>query len=91
MAGYFAGRSDDSTLLSDGFFGNSMLLPNKDLDAAYQKFDVSGSYRIHPRLRWYITVENAFDDRFEAVAGFPALPRAVRTGVTVVVGGDRTR
>ena len=61
LAGYFFGKQDDSTFLSDAFFGNSMLLPNKDLDAGYQKIDLSGSYRIHPRLRWYITVENAFD------------------------------
>ena len=87
LAGYFFGTQDDSTFLSDPSFGNSMLLPNKDLDAAYQKFDISGSYRIHPRLRWYLTLENAFDERFEAAAGFPALPRAVRTGLTVTVGG----
>jgi iron complex outermembrane receptor protein/vitamin B12 transporter len=88
LAGYFFGKQDDSTFLSDANFGNSMLLPNKDLDAAYQKFDVSGSYRIHPRLRWYLTLENAFDQKFEAAAGFPALPRAARTGITVTVGGD---
>jgi vitamin B12 transporter len=88
LAGYFFGKQDDSTFLSDENFGNSMLLPNTDLDAAYQKFDISGSYAIHPRLRWYITLENAFDQTFEAAAGFPALPRAVRTGVTVSVGGD---
>jgi vitamin B12 transporter len=88
VAGYFFGKSDDTTGLTDGFFGNSMLLPNKDLDPAYQKFDVSGSYRIHPRVRWYLALENAFDQRFEPVAGFPALPRSVRTGVTVTLGGD---
>ena len=87
LAGYFFGKQDDSTFLSDPNFGNSMLLPNKDLDAAYQKFDISGSYKIHPRLRWYLTLENAFDQTFEAAAGFPALPRGVRTGLTVTVGG----
>ena len=87
VAGYFVGKRDDSTLLSDPFFGSSMLLPNHDMDAAYQKFDVSGSYQIHPRLRWYVTAENAFNATFEAAAGFPALPRAVRTGITVRIGG----
>jgi vitamin B12 transporter len=89
VAGYFYGKQDDTTGLIDAFFGNSLLLPNKGLDPAYQKFDVSGSYRIHPRLRWYVTLENALDQEFEAVAGFPALPRSVRTGVTVALGGDR--
>jgi iron complex outermembrane receptor protein/vitamin B12 transporter len=91
LAGYFFGKQDDSTFLSDAAFGNSMLLPNKDLDAAYQKFDVSGSYKIHPRVRWYIALENAFDQKFEAVAGFPALPRAVRTGLRITLGGGRWR
>jgi len=87
LAGYFVGRRDDSTLLSDQFFGYSMLLPNQDMDPAYQKFDVSGSYQIHSRLRWYVTAENVFNATFEAAAGFPALGRAVRTGATVRVGG----
>jgi vitamin B12 transporter len=89
LAGYFSGKQDDSTFLSDGFFGNSLLLPNKDLDAAYQKFDLTAAYRIHPRLRWYLSIENVGDQRYEAAAGFPALPRTFRTGVTVNVGGDR--
>ena len=90
VAGYFFGRADDSTLLSDPFFGNSLLLPNTNLDPAYQKADLSGSYQVHPRIRWYLTLENAFDQKFESVAGFPALPRAVRTGLQVTLGGDRT-
>ena len=91
VAGYFFGKQDDSTFLTDPDFGTTMLLPNKDLDAAYQKFDISASYRILPRLRWYLTIENAFDEKFEAAAGYPALPRAARSGITVVVGGDPGR
>jgi iron complex outermembrane receptor protein/vitamin B12 transporter len=87
LAGYFVGKRDDSTLLSDQFFGYSMLLPNQDMAPAYQKFDVSCSYQIHSRLRWYVTSENVFNATFEAAAGFPALGRAVRTGATVRVGG----
>jgi vitamin B12 transporter len=83
IAGYFVGKRDDSTFLSDQFFGFSMLLPNQDMDPAYQKFDLSGSYQIHPRLGAYVTIENAFDASFEAAAGFAALPRTVRIGVRV--------
>ncbi|MEP7310863.1 MAG: TonB-dependent receptor [Acidobacteriota bacterium] len=86
----FVGRADDSTLLSDGFFGNSLLLPNKDLDAAYQKVDLSAAYRFHPMLRWYLSVENVLNQKYQAASGFPALPAAVRTGVTILVGGNRT-
>ena len=89
LAGYFVGETDDSTFLSDAFFGTSMLLPNQNLDAAYQKFDLSGSYVIVPRVRWYLTMENVFDERYQAAAGFPTLPRAVRTGLSIRLGGDR--
>ena len=65
-----------------------MLLPNQDLDPAFQKFDVSGSYQIHPRVRGYLTIDNVFNETFAQVAGFPALPRAARVGVTVRVGGN---
>jgi iron complex outermembrane receptor protein/vitamin B12 transporter len=90
LAGYFSGKADDSTFLSDGFFGNSLLLPNHDLDAAYQKIDLSAAYQIHPRLRWSISVENLFDQAYEATFGFPALPRSLRTGLTLTLGGDRS-
>jgi iron complex outermembrane receptor protein/vitamin B12 transporter len=87
IAGYFVGKQDDSTFLSDQFFGYSLLLPNQDMDPAYQKIDVSGSYLIHPRLRWYVIVENAFNVTFEAAGGYPALGRSLRTGLTVRAGG----
>jgi len=88
LAGYFSGKQDDSTFLSDGFFGNTLLLPNHNLDAAYQKIDLSGSFRIHPRLKWYASIENLGGEQYEAAAGFPALPRTLRTGVTVILGGE---
>jgi outer membrane receptor protein involved in Fe transport len=44
---------------------------------------------VHPRVRWYLTIENAFDERYQAAAGFPALPRTARTGVAVRLGGDK--
>ena len=49
LSGYFAGKSNDSTFLSDASFGNSLLLPNEDLNAGYAKMDVSGSYAFHRR------------------------------------------
>jgi iron complex outermembrane receptor protein/vitamin B12 transporter len=89
LMGYFAGKSDDSTFMvgSDINFGNTMLLPNHDVNFGYQKIDVSASYRIHPRLKWYATIENLLDQAYQPTFGFPALPLNVRTGVTVTVGG----
>jgi iron complex outermembrane receptor protein/vitamin B12 transporter len=88
LSGYFAGKRDDSTFLSDGFFGNSLLLPNKDLDPAYQKIDVSVSYRLHPRLRVYTTIDNIFNEDYAAAFGFPSLPATIRVGASVGLGGD---
>ena len=57
VAGYFSGKQDDSTLLSDGFFGSSLLLPNKDMDKGYAKIDLSGLYLcVLPRLKWYASI-----------------------------------
>jgi iron complex outermembrane receptor protein/vitamin B12 transporter len=89
LAGYFAGARDDSTFLSDQFFGNTLLLPNRDLDPAYQKIDLSGGYYVHPRLRLYTSIENLFDQKFDAAFGFPALPFTIRAGAAVTLGGDK--
>ena len=91
LTGYFVGKSDDSTFLSDAFFGPSLLLPNQDLTAGYQKVDLSGSYRVHRRLRWYASIENLLDQDYTAAAGFPALPLTFRSGLSVTLGGDAPR
>jgi len=49
----FVGRRDGSTFLADGFFGNSMLLPNRNLQAAYQLLDLSGRYAINRHVSAY--------------------------------------
>jgi iron complex outermembrane receptor protein/vitamin B12 transporter len=85
LSGYFAGKSNDSTFLSDANFGNSLLLPNEDLDGGYAKMDLSGSYAFHRSLKWYLTLENFLNQRYQQAFGFPALPITVRTGVTVTV------
>ena len=89
LSAYFAGKRDDSTFLTDDFLGNSLLLPNQDLDPAYQKLDLSVSYRVHPQAKVYTSIENLFDKEYEAAFGFPSLPFSIRAGVTVTFGGDR--
>ena len=87
-AGYFSGKRDDSTFLNDRFFGNSLLLPNRDLDAAYQKVDLSASYRVHSRISIYTSIENILNRDYDATFGYPALPRAARAGARITLGGD---
>jgi vitamin B12 transporter len=88
VAAYLVGRQDASTFLYDAAFGNSLLLPNHNLAPGYQNVDASGAYLLHPRLRLYVSAENVLDQRYEAALGFPALPLAVRAGLSVTLGGD---
>jgi iron complex outermembrane receptor protein/vitamin B12 transporter len=89
LSGYFAGKADDSTFLGGGDvnFGNSLLLPNQDLNPGYQKLDVSGSYLFNRTVKWFATVENLLNEHYEAAFGFPGLPINARTGVTITLGG----
>ena len=87
LSAYLTGRRDGSTFLSDGFFGYSLLLPNKDLEAGFQKVDLAVGYRPHRRLKVFASVENLLDKDYQASYGFPALPLAARAGVTLNVGG----
>jgi vitamin B12 transporter len=89
MSGYFAGKSNDSTLLggSDINFGNSLLLPNENLNPGYQKIDLSASYLFHRSLKGYVTIENLLDQHYEPAFGYPGLPLNLRAGVTLALGG----
>ena len=52
--GTFVSRRDDSTFLTDTDFGNTLLLPNRNLDSAYQKIDLYGSYQVKKYLCLYL-------------------------------------
>jgi iron complex outermembrane receptor protein/vitamin B12 transporter len=91
LSAFFSGKRDDSTFMSDGFFGTSMLLPNQDLAPGYQKFDLSAAYQAHRRLRGYLVIENLFNQDYQPSFGFPGLPITARAGVRVTFGGDARR
>jgi iron complex outermembrane receptor protein/vitamin B12 transporter len=88
LNGLFISRRDDSTFLSDGFFGNTLLLPNRNLDPGYQKIDLSGSFRVNRRLTFYSVVENVLSQHYDQVLGFPALPLTFRSGFRITLGGE---
>lgn len=88
LSGFFSGKRDDSTFVSDGFFGTSMLLPNQDLAPGYAKVDLSAAYQVHRRLRGYVAIENLLDQDYQPSFGFPGLPLTARVGVRVTFGGD---
>jgi vitamin B12 transporter len=88
LSGNFVGRRDSSTFLFDSSFGSTMLLPNHNLAAAYQKIDVSGSYRLTRHVQLYSAVENLASQHYDPAPGFPALPFNFRAGIRVTVGGE---
>jgi vitamin B12 transporter len=79
----FASRSDDSTFLEgeDASGGNSLLLPNRNLDFGYAKLDLGGSFQIFSRMDVYAQAENLLDSQHIAPIGYPSLPFTVRCGV----------
>jgi iron complex outermembrane receptor protein/vitamin B12 transporter len=88
LSGNFVGRRDSSTFLFDSSFGPTMLLPNHNLAAAYQKIDVSGSYRINHHLQLYSAIENLASQHYDPAPGFPALPFNFRSGIKLTLGGE---
>jgi iron complex outermembrane receptor protein/vitamin B12 transporter len=91
LSAYFSGKRDDSTFLTDAFFGNSLLLPNRDLDQSYQKVDLSGAYQFQQNVRAYVSIENLLNQDYQSSFGFPALPISARVGFRLTFGGDSSR
>jgi iron complex outermembrane receptor protein/vitamin B12 transporter len=89
----FASRSDDSTYLegSDANGGNSLLLPNRNLDHGYAKLDLGGSYSLLSWLAVYGQAENLANDRHIAPIGYPSLPMTIRTGLRIQLGLGKGR
>ena len=88
ITGSFVGRRDGSTFLSDGFFGSSMLLPNRDLQDAYQLIALNARYAFSTHITGYLSVNNLLSQHYDEVIGFPALPLTFRLGLKFTFGGD---
>ena len=88
FTGVFASRSDDSTFLefADAEGGNSLLLPNRNLDHGYAKLDLGGSYQVLPWLGVYAQGENLMNDQHMAPIGYVTLPFNFRLGLRIQLG-----
>ena len=85
----FASRSDDSDFLGgyDLNGGNSLLLPNRNLDHGYAKLDLGVSFGLLSWMNIYVKQENLTDNWHIAPIGYPSLPYSVRTGLRIEWGG----
>jgi iron complex outermembrane receptor protein/vitamin B12 transporter len=91
LTGTLVGRRDDSDFLYDANFGTTMLLPNRDLDGSYQRFDLSGGYQIASRVMAYANVQNLLSEHYAEAFGFPSLPFTFRSGIKISFGGESWR
>ena len=82
-------RRDASTFLLDGYFGDSMLLPNHDLAPSFTSWNLSAAYSLTARIRVEGVLENLLNQNFQEVFGYPSLGRAARIGVSFTLSKPR--
>jgi iron complex outermembrane receptor protein/vitamin B12 transporter len=84
----FATRSDDSTFLgfADLNRGNSLLLPNRNLDQGWLRLDLGGSIQMDSHFGVYVQLDNLTSNQHIAPIGYPSLPFTFRTGVRIALG-----
>ncbi len=78
LGGSFVGRRPDSDF--DGF--------GVDHAAGYARVDLGGWYAITSRVTAYVNVQNAFNDHYNEVLGYPALTANFRAGMRFRIGGE---
>jgi iron complex outermembrane receptor protein/vitamin B12 transporter len=82
-------RSDDSTYLeySDFYGGNSLLLPNRNLDHGFAKVDLNETYQASARIAVFLQLDNLLGQQQMGPIGYVSLPQTVRMGVKARFGG----
>jgi len=78
LGGSFVGRRADDDFL--GF--------NINHAAGYARIDLGGWYAITSRITAYTNVENALNDHYNEVVGYPALTANFRAGIRFRIGGE---
>jgi iron complex outermembrane receptor protein/vitamin B12 transporter len=90
VTGSLVGKRDDSDFLldADANYGNSLLLPNRNLDGSYERLDLSAGYQWRPNLTTYINAQNLLSEHYVEAFGYPALPLTFRAGLKLSFGGE---
>jgi iron complex outermembrane receptor protein/vitamin B12 transporter len=90
LKGAFSSRADDSTFLSysDINGGNTLLLPNQNLDYGWAKLDAYGTYAATHQVTVFAELSNLLSQQHIGPIGYPGLPFTFRTGLKIRVGGD---
>jgi vitamin B12 transporter len=78
MGGSFVGPRPDDDFLGFGI----------DHAAGYARVDIGGWYAITSRVTAYAKIENALNDHYNEVVGYPALTANFRAGLRFRLGGE---
>ncbi len=84
----FAGRADDSTYLGDQDvnYGNSLLLPNRDLDPGYASLNAGINYQVNTHLGVYTQLTNLLSQQHTSPIGYLSTPMTARAGIRLTLG-----
>ncbi len=89
LRGTLVGSRDDSDFLSsDANGGLSLLLPNRNLDGAYQRLDLAASYEAKRYMTVESSMQNLLSEHYSEAFGYPALPFTFRLGLKFLFGGE---
>jgi len=90
LKGAFASRSDDSTfqLNNDRNHGNTLLLPNRNLDFAYAKLDFNVIFIATRHVTLFTQLDNLLGQQHIGPIGYPGLPFTIRAGMKIRIGGN---
>jgi iron complex outermembrane receptor protein/vitamin B12 transporter len=88
LTGTLIGKRDDSDFLLDKDGGTTLLLPNRNLDASYQRVDATASYRVSRLLSVYSSFQNVLGQHYQEAFGYPALPFTFRSGIKITLRGE---
>lgn len=90
LRGALVSRSDDSTyqLYNDFNGGNTLLLPNRNLDSGYAKLDFNALYTVNGHITAFTQLDNLLNQQHIGPIGYPSLPFMIRAGLKIRFGGD---
>jgi iron complex outermembrane receptor protein/vitamin B12 transporter len=88
LRGTLVGSRDDSDFLTDSTYGNTLLLPNRNLDGAYQRLDLTSSYQANRHVSIEGNFQNLLSEHYSEAFGYPSLPFTFRLGMKLTLGGE---
>ncbi len=89
--GALASRADDSTFLGGldtTVNGNTLLLPNRNLDYGFTRLDANFTYRATDHISVFTQLDNLLSEQHIGPIGYPSLPFAFRSGLKIRIGGE---